>query len=202
MVTQSAIEAIENWANALTQGKSIDACKRALVKGIPPGAVLKPSHATYRLQNQAFVLGDRVTMVSDSGSVPLCARGVVIGVNPTTVDVVWDTAFMSGTTLGDRWVACRFRTRPRRGAQRPLIARCSPYRGSTVPLNSCLNLTRKQFMMSTTTTSNEKPPPPSQPNVSFRANPRPGQPPPPQHSVGPLRLKYVFAPVPQLSPLP
>jgi 5'-3' exoribonuclease 1 len=66
--------------------------------------VLKPAHAVYRLQNQSFALGDRVTMVQDSGGVPLSAKGVVIGLNAKSMDVVWDNPFMSGVTLGDRSV--------------------------------------------------------------------------------------------------
>lgn len=75
------------------------------MKGIPRQAVLKPSHAVYRLQNQHFALGDRVTMVQDSGGVPLSVKGVVIGLNAKSMDVVWDVAFMSGITLGDRLVS-------------------------------------------------------------------------------------------------
>jgi len=56
----------------------------------------------YRLQDQVFSLGDRVTMVQDAGSVPLCAKGAVVGVNNQSIDVVWDQPFMSGTTLGGR----------------------------------------------------------------------------------------------------
>jgi 5'-3' exoribonuclease 1 len=77
--------------------------KKAIVKGTPRQAVLKPSHAIYRLQNQHFAVGDRVTMVQDSGGVPLCAKGVVIGLHAKSMDVVWDVAFMSGVTLGDRY---------------------------------------------------------------------------------------------------
>ncbi|EDR05464.1 uncharacterized protein LACBIDRAFT_303224 [Laccaria bicolor S238N-H82] len=76
--------------------------KKAIVKGIPRQAVLKPAHTAYHLQNQHFALGDCVTMVQDSGSVPLSVKGVVIGLNSKTVDVVWDVPFMSGITLGDR----------------------------------------------------------------------------------------------------
>ncbi|KAG2351406.1 hypothetical protein BDR07DRAFT_1386025 [Suillus spraguei] len=56
-------------------------------------------------ENQRFALGDRVTMVQDSGGVPLSAKGVVIGLNTKSMDVVWDVPFMSGTTLGDRYTA-------------------------------------------------------------------------------------------------
>ena len=75
-----------------------------MVVAIPRQAVLKPSHAAYRLQNQHFALGDRVTMVQDSGGVPLSAQGVVVGLNAKSMDVVWDVPFMSGVTLGDRSV--------------------------------------------------------------------------------------------------
>ena len=78
--------------------------KKVIVNGIPRQAVLKPAHAAYRLQNQRFDIGDRVAMVKDSGSVPLSIKGVVIGINAKTLDVVWDVSFMSGSTLGSRFV--------------------------------------------------------------------------------------------------
>ena len=43
-------------------------------------------------------------MVQDSGSIPLAIKGVVVGLNNKSMDVVWDVPFMSGTTLGDRFV--------------------------------------------------------------------------------------------------
>ncbi|KAG2336311.1 hypothetical protein BDR05DRAFT_1015028 [Suillus weaverae] len=82
-------------------------------------AVLKPSHTIYRLQHQHFALGDRVTMVQDSGGVPLSTKGVVIGLNTKSMDVMWDVPFMSGTT------------------------------GSTVEFTSCLNVSNPQFITST-----------------------------------------------------
>jgi 5'-3' exoribonuclease 1 len=45
-----------------------------------------------------------VVMVQDSGSVPLSIKGVVIGINAKSMDVVWDVSFMAGSTLGDRCV--------------------------------------------------------------------------------------------------
>lgn len=93
---------IEKLADSFSKNKSPNAFKKAIVKAIPRQAVLKPSHAVYRLQNQNFGLGDRVTMVQDSGGVPLSVRGVVIGLNAKSMDVVWDVPFMSGITLGDR----------------------------------------------------------------------------------------------------
>jgi len=95
---------IESYADSITTNRAPSAIKKAIVKGIPRQAVLKPSHAVYRLQNQRFALGDRVTMVQDSGGVPLSVKGVVIGLNTKSMDVVWDVPFMSGVTLGDRSV--------------------------------------------------------------------------------------------------
>ncbi|KAJ7082372.1 exonuclease II [Mycena belliarum] len=132
-LTKDTVADIEKLADSFTSNKSTSAIKKAIVKGIPRQAVLKPAHAVYRLQTQHFSLGDRVTMVQDSGGVPLSVKGVVIGLNAKSMDVVWDVPFMSGTTLSDR---------------------CSQYRGSTVEFNTCLNLTNPQFVTST----NPKPP--------------------------------------------
>jgi len=124
-MAKATIQEIEKFSDKLHQSRSLETSKEAVVKGIPPQVVLRPSHAMYRLQNQMFSLGDRVTMVSDSGNIPLCAKGVVVGAGPRTIDVVWDMTFMSGTTLGGR---------------------CSENRGLTVSIHSCLNLTRCQFV--------------------------------------------------------
>ncbi|SNX82446.1 probable KEM1 - multifunctional nuclease [Melanopsichium pennsylvanicum] len=99
--------------------------KRVFIKGIPRTALLKPSHAPFRLQAQRFELGDRVIMVQDSGNVPLSARGVVVGINSNSLEVVFDVPFLSGTTLGDR---------------------CAPYKGAAVSFVSVLNLTQPQFV--------------------------------------------------------
>lgn len=56
-----------------------------------------------------------------------------MSLRPDALDVVWDVPFMSGTTLGGR---------------------CSEYRGSTVNPNTCLNLTRRQFVLSTNPAAN------------------------------------------------
>ncbi|CAL1717076.1 unnamed protein product [Somion occarium] len=140
---KETVKEIEELADKFTASKSRDAIKKAIVKGIPRQAVLKPAHATYRLQNQHFELGDRVTMVQDSGGVPLSVKGVVIGMNAKSMDVVWDVPFMSGTTLGDR---------------------CSQYRGSTVEFTSCLNLSDPQFIAST----NPKSPTQQKPTSPFK----------------------------------
>ncbi|GJE94543.1 5'-3' exonuclease [Phanerochaete sordida] len=155
---KETVKEIEAFADSCTAKQSRDAIKKAIVKGIPRQAVLKPGHAVYRLQNQHFALGDRVTMVQDSGSVPLSVKGVVIGMNAKSMDVVWDVPFMSGTTLGDR---------------------CSQYRGSTVEFTSCLNLTTPQFIASTNPNApyQQKPTSPFKPRMGpYPAiQPAPGQ---------------------------
>lgn len=75
-----------------------------MVQGVPRQALLKPDHAVYRLQNQKFALGDRVVMVQNTGGVPLAVKGVVIGLAPTLLDVVWDVPTINGTTLSGRLV--------------------------------------------------------------------------------------------------
>ncbi|KAG5645098.1 hypothetical protein DXG03_006912 [Asterophora parasitica] len=148
-LTKNTVTEIEKLADTFTASKSSTGIKKAIVKGIPRQAVLKPAHAVYRLQNQAFALGDRVTMVQDSGGVPLSVKGVVIGLNSKSMDVVWDVPFMSGITLGDR---------------------CSQYRGSTVEFNTCLNLTNPQFV---TSTNPKAPPPPQNPPFKPKFGPHP-----------------------------
>ncbi|KIJ60330.1 hypothetical protein HYDPIDRAFT_98795 [Hydnomerulius pinastri MD-312] len=155
-LTKETVKEIEEFANSINENRSTAAIKKAMVKNIPRHAVLKPAHAIYRLQNQHFALGDRVTMVQDSGGVPLSVKGVVIGLSSNAMDIAWDVPFMSGVTLGDR---------------------CSQYRGSTVEFNSCLNLSNPQFIAST----HPKSAPPPRPNVPFkpRAGPYPAIRPPP-----------------------
>lgn len=135
---------IETLADGFNSNKSPTSIRKAIVKGIPRQAVLKPEHAMYRLQNQRFGLGDRVIMVQDSGGVPLCAKGVVIGLNVNSMDVVWDVPFLSGTDLGGRSVnySCYH-------CQNLYISRCSQYRGSVCAFNACLNLTHPQYIVST-----------------------------------------------------
>ncbi|WVR07588.1 hypothetical protein IAU60_004630 [Kwoniella sp. DSM 27419] len=123
---RESVQQIEQMADQFRALKTPDQIKRAVVKGIPRQAVLKPSHAIYRLQGQRFAVGDRVIMVQDAaaGGVPLAMKGVVVGLGTRDIDVVWDVPFMGGETLQGR---------------------CAEYRGSTLPFSSCLNLTRPQF---------------------------------------------------------
>lgn len=94
---------------------------------VPRNALLKPSDAEQRLGHQTFSIGDRIVYVQDSGRVPIGSSGTVIGKTRTArvllLDVVFDTTFMSGTSLSDR---------------------CSPFRGSTVPATAVLNMTDQQ----------------------------------------------------------
>ena len=110
-----------NPPDLVMQGKAI--------KGVPRAALLKPADAEQRTGKQRFKLGDRVVYVLDSGRVPIAMRGTVVGMTRTTrqtlLDVVFDSTFMSATTLNDR---------------------CSPFRGSTVPSNAVLNLTDRQVV--------------------------------------------------------
>ncbi|KAK2459914.1 hypothetical protein APHAL10511_008114 [Amanita phalloides] len=153
-LSKETVAEIEKMANDFNTNRTSAGIKRAIVKSIPRQAVLKPVHAIYRLQNQHFSLGDRVIMVQDSGGVPLSVKGVVIGLNAKSLDVVWDVPFLSGVTLGDR---------------------CSEYRGSSIPFNSCLNLTNRQFIVWTSPKAASSPAAPFKPR--FRPHPevRPAQ---------------------------
>ena len=111
------------------------------IKGAPRNALLKPSDAVQRLSHQCFSLGDRVVYVQDSGRVPIATRGTVVGKTRTSrttlIDILFDVTFMSGTSLDDR---------------------CSPFRGSTVPLHSVLNLTDRQLVAGSRATEALRPP--------------------------------------------
>ncbi|KAK0563399.1 exonuclease II Exo2 [Tilletia horrida] len=106
--------------------------RRIKIDGLPRTALLKPAHAPFRLQGQRFALGDRIMVVHDSGNVPLAALGVVIGIKPGSLDVVFDLPFMSGSTLEGR---------------------CSPRRGGTVSPTSLLNLTQPFLVLANGATS-------------------------------------------------
>ncbi|KAI9827701.1 MAG: hypothetical protein M1819_006902 [Sarea resinae] len=116
------------------------------IKGAPRSALLKPSDAEHRLGGQRFALGDRVVYVQDSGKVPIATRGTVVGMTRTSrttlLDIVFDFTFMSGTSLGDR---------------------CSPFRGSTVPVLSVLNITDKQLIAGTKAGAEHQPKTQAQP---------------------------------------
>lgn len=99
------------------------------LRGVPRAAILKPADAELVLGNQNFGLGDRVTFAAAAGKVPIATRGTVAGISRTAtallLDVVWDTSFMSGTTLGER---------------------APMFRGQTVASTSVLNTTDRQVI--------------------------------------------------------
>ncbi|EPQ64573.1 Bgt-5086 [Blumeria graminis f. sp. tritici] len=119
-IEKACDDAFENMSNVIY----------TRLKNVPRNALIKPSDAENRLGHQKFELGDRVVYVQDSGRVPIACRGVVVGISRTArtvlLDVVFDASFMSGTDLGNR---------------------CSPYRGSTIPASSVINLTNKQAVV-------------------------------------------------------
>lgn len=127
---RNTVTQLEKLADDFNSHRKLEDIKRILVRRIPRQAILKPAHAEFRLQGQVFSLGDRVVMAQDSavGGVPLSMKGVVIGLNTTSIDVVWDSPFIGGGNLSGR---------------------CSEQRGSTVPFSSCLNLSRPQFAVHT-----------------------------------------------------
>ena len=138
------VMALEEAANkALTAGPAPEFKK---LKGVPRNALMKPSDSEHRLGNQRFHLGDRVVYVQDSGRVPIATRGTVVGISrtplTTLLDVIFDVTFMSGTTLGER---------------------CSPFRGSTVPIASVLNLSNKQVIAGSKAAAEKRPAPVSTP---------------------------------------
>ena len=138
------VMSIEKAADdALAKGPGVEFKK---LKGVPRNALMKPADAEHRLGNQKFSLGDRVVYVQDSGRVPIATRGTVVGISrtprTTLLDVVFDVTFMSGTSLGDR---------------------CSPFRGSTVPVASVLNLTHKQVIAGSKAAVEKRPAPTSTP---------------------------------------
>ena len=139
-----AVKKIELAANnAVKGGPPIEGKK---IKGVPRNALLKPSDAEHRLGNQRFELGDRIVYVQDSGRVPIASRGTVVGLTRTSrttlLDIVFDVTFMSGTSLGDR---------------------CSPFRGSTVPISSVLNITNRQIVAGSRAAEDHRPQTVSQP---------------------------------------
>ncbi|KAI8458093.1 hypothetical protein BY996DRAFT_6430324 [Phakopsora pachyrhizi] len=67
--------------------------QQAIIKNIPRNAILKPAHAIERLRG--------VTMVSDSGMVPISARGTVLSITDKMVEVVFDGPFIGRTSLNN-----------------------------------------------------------------------------------------------------
>ncbi|KAI9794510.1 MAG: hypothetical protein M1833_000370 [Piccolia ochrophora] len=132
------VKLIEQAADQMNQNSA--GVEGRKIKGVPRNALLKPADAEHRLGYQRFAAGDRVVYVQDSGRVPIATRGTVIGLTRTSrttfLDIVFDVTFMSGTSLGDR---------------------CSPFRGSTVPDTSVLNLSDRQVKVGTKAGVDQRP---------------------------------------------
>lgn len=127
-LSSEAVNEVEVLSNELVNNMKNVEPKKAIVKGVPRHAVLKPNHAPSRIINQQFKLCDRVVYVADHGKVNLASRGTVVGIAANNlIDVVMDEPFMSGTTLGGK---------------------CTQYRGATLPSYSVLNLSNPQFLAS------------------------------------------------------
>lgn len=65
-------------------------------------------------------------MAAETGNVPLCTKGTVVGIRTEFIDVIWDVTFIGGTNLGDR---------------------CSQYRGLPVAPWTILNLSLPQVQV-------------------------------------------------------
>lgn len=135
------VHKIEAAADKATSRNPLGMNQYKKVKSVPRNALLKPSDAESRLGHQKFTLGDRIVYVQDSGRVPIASHGTVVGITRTPrttfLDVVFDVTFMSGTSLEDR---------------------CSPFRGSTVPAYSVLNVTDRQLVAGSRAADNHRPP--------------------------------------------
>lgn len=121
---------VEKAADKFVETRS--GMKHVIVKNLGRHTMLKPSHAATLLPDQTFKLGDRVVFVQDSGTVPIGAKGTVVGIDRLEVEVVFDDKFMSGMDLSGR---------------------CSMYRGMTVGPQSILNLSNPQCNQKTPATA-------------------------------------------------
>jgi 5'-3' exoribonuclease 1 len=101
---RGAIERFEAITSKFLAERTPEKVKQAIIRHVPRRAILKPSHAEEQLKNQSFELADRVAMVSDRGTVPISAKGVVVGITEKLIDVVFDGPFIGGTTLSNRFV--------------------------------------------------------------------------------------------------
>ncbi|KAK5821234.1 exoribonuclease [Linnemannia elongata] len=126
---KDTIALVEKAADAYVETRS--GMKHVIVKNLGRHTMLKPSHAATLLPDQTFKLGDRVVFVQDSGTVPIGAKGTVVGIDRLEIEVVFDDKFMSGMDLSGR---------------------CSMYRGMTVLPQSILNLSSPQCNQKTPAT--------------------------------------------------
>lgn len=112
ILDSDTIKRLEALAARFTESKIPENMKQAIIRNIPRRAVLKPAHAPQRLQGQTFEVGDRVIVATDSGAVPLSAKGTVVGLSDRLIDVVFDTPFIGGTNLSNQLVLRILHTMP------------------------------------------------------------------------------------------
>ena len=143
------VKKIEEAVAALPSNQA-DPYRPKRVNGVPRQALLHPTHAEGRLQSQVFTVGDRVVYVQNSGKVDIAMRGTVVGISTSTLDVVFDSPIMSGTTLGGR---------------------CSENRGSIVPRSSVLNITNPTVVALSKAALLRKPEPANSANNSRTGSP-------------------------------
>ena len=133
------VHKIEAMADEALETNPPSNAKAKKIGGVPRNALLRPADAENRLSHQQHALGDRVVYVQESGRVPIATQGTVVGITRTSrttlLDVVFDATFMSGTSLAER---------------------CSPFRGSTVPLHSVLNLSNRQVIVGSRAAENHR----------------------------------------------
>ena len=141
-IFQAHVQALELLADQVVAERAATQMKPAVIRSIPRRALLKPEHVKTRLQNQHFNVGDRVIMAAESGNVPLCVKGTVVGIQPALIDVLWDSPFIGGTTLAGRFVMYQ-----RCSIVAHLRFRCSAYRGLEVSPTTILNLSNPQVRL-------------------------------------------------------
>ena len=135
------VQKIELRADEAVRANPPESVVNKKVNGVPRNALLLPSDAEHRMNNQDFGLGDRVVYIQDSGKVPIATQGTVVGITRTSrttlLDIVFDVTFMSGTTLEGR---------------------CSAFRGATVPKHAVLNTSFRQVSAGSRAAQSIRPP--------------------------------------------
>ncbi|CAO3677979.1 unnamed protein product [Rhizopus stolonifer] len=96
------IKLVEEYANRYQSMCDNEPKKSVMIKNIPRVNLIRPSDAPFRLENQAFNLGDRVVYATNTGIVPLGLKGTVVGFSDKVIDIVFDKPFLGGTNLDGR----------------------------------------------------------------------------------------------------
>ncbi|KAJ2999618.1 hypothetical protein HDV02_002387 [Globomyces sp. JEL0801] len=152
VLSKDAVRSIETELDTYSQLLAETPLEAIDIKGVPRKNVLKPSHSKFRLMDQDFSLGDRVIMTLDQGDIPLGEKGVVVGIDGESLDIIFDHVILGGSTLDDR---------------------CSEGRGAVCTKLSMLNLTniRPPYAVN----ASRKPEPISQPKYRNSSQPAPNK---------------------------